>query len=154
VDVQLSWENPPTTIYIEAKYGSKLSTTTANNNGHLAYPGDQLIRNIRVGLNECGYYRTPGLFDHRQRDFAVIVLAPDRGHQLVQTYQAEQTLRTSIPHSELIYKFPQFPFVGELSYADINHVLQGRIRLMTRTDRAIALGLAEYLNFKYENRLK
>jgi hypothetical protein len=30
VDMQMSWENPPTTIYIEAKYGSKLSTKTAN----------------------------------------------------------------------------------------------------------------------------
>jgi len=152
VDVQISWENPPTTVYIEAKYGSKLSTRTANNHGQLAYPGDQLIRNIRVGLNDCGYYRTPGLFDHRQRDFAVIVLAPDRGQPLVQTYQPEETLRASIPHSDLIEKFPTFPFVGELGYADITEVLKSRIRFLCRTERIVVEELLRYLDFKYGTR--
>src|SRR5262245_59165914 len=28
VDVTIAWENPPTTVFIEAKYGSELSPTT------------------------------------------------------------------------------------------------------------------------------
>jgi len=50
VDALISWENPPTTIYIEAKYGSSLSTSVAGDDGRSGYPSDQLIRNIRVGL--------------------------------------------------------------------------------------------------------
>lgn len=71
VDVQITWENPPTTIFIEAKYGSKLSAGTANNNGQHGFPSDQLVRNIRVGLHECGYYRTNALFETQRRNFAV-----------------------------------------------------------------------------------
>jgi hypothetical protein len=79
----------------------------------------------------------------------VIVLAPDRGQPLVQTYQPEETLRQSIPHSDLIEKFPPFPFVGELGYADISRVLMSRSRFLSRTERNIVEELLRYLDFKH-----
>lgn len=33
VDTTITWENPPTTVYIEMKYGSELSSVTAQNQG-------------------------------------------------------------------------------------------------------------------------
>ncbi len=41
VDVEISWENPPTTVFIEMKYGSPLSATTVNNNGQNGHASDQ-----------------------------------------------------------------------------------------------------------------
>jgi hypothetical protein len=61
-DSSVSWENPPTTVYFEVKYGSDLSKQTAGDDGSHGYPSDQLIRNIRVGLRECGWFRHEELF--------------------------------------------------------------------------------------------
>ncbi|CAN5359424.1 hypothetical protein BH11PLA2_BH11PLA2_38370 [soil metagenome] len=152
VDVQLTWENPATTIFIEAKYGSKLSSGTSNNNGEHGFPGDQLIRNIRVGLLDCGYYQESKLFHSQPRDFAVIVLSPERGQPLVQTYRDEARIRAAIPHSELLGQLPKGPFVGELSYADIVQVLTDRRRFLSRTEQRVIDGLEDYLRFKFDQR--
>jgi len=84
VDIQMTWENPPTTVFIECKYGSPLSGRTNQNDGSHGFPSDQLIRNIRVGLHECRCYASSGLFESTRRDFIMIVLAPDIGQPLVQ----------------------------------------------------------------------
>ena len=44
VDCCIAWENPATTVFVEAKYGSGLSLTTSNNRGQFGYPADQLRR--------------------------------------------------------------------------------------------------------------
>src|SRR5262249_54728297 len=62
VDVRIRWENPPTTVFIEMKYGSDLSARTKGDDGTHGFPSDQLIRNIRVGLWECGWFRRSELF--------------------------------------------------------------------------------------------
>ena len=151
VDVQITWENPPTTIYIEAKYGSKLSAGTANNTGQHGFPSDQLIRNVRVGLHDCGYYRTNALFESSPRKFAVIVLAPDAGQPLVKQYRVLENLKAAIPHSDRI-NWPQIPFVGEIGYGGIRQVLLARRRFTTRTERRVIDGLIEYLAFKHQSR--
>ena len=53
IDVQISWENPPTTVFVECKYGSALSGRTNQNGGSHGFPSDQLVRNIRVGRHGC-----------------------------------------------------------------------------------------------------
>ncbi len=63
VDLTITWENPATTVLIEAKYLSGLSESVSGDDGRSGFPSDQLIRNIRVGLLETGYYdRGKGLF--------------------------------------------------------------------------------------------
>ncbi len=59
----ITWENPKTTVFIEMKYGSQLSTNTNHNNGSTGFPADQLIRNARVGLRENGWFREDTLFE-------------------------------------------------------------------------------------------
>ena len=74
IDVVISWETPATTVFIKAKYGSALSASVAGDNGQFGYPSDQLIRNIRVGLLQAGYFdRGEQLFDQPARDFVVLV---------------------------------------------------------------------------------
>ena len=152
VDVQITWENPATTVFVEAKYGSKLSKSTSNNNGQHGYPADQLLRNIRVGLHECGYYKTPRLFEAPKRDFAVLVLSPERGQPLVTSYRDEANLRAGIPHSEKIEQFPAAPFVGELGYADILQSLKARYRFLSRVEQRLTDDLCTYLEFKHAHR--
>jgi hypothetical protein len=151
VDIELRWENPPTTIYVEAKYASPLSTRTSRNDGSTGFPGDQLLRNVRVGLLECGYYRTSVLFESAPRDFAVVVLAPEPGQSLVREYRDLDRLRAAIPHGDRV-TWPRFPFVGEIGYRDIRHLLLARRRFYTRAERHVIDALVEYLAFKHQTR--
>jgi hypothetical protein len=100
IDIQLNWENPPTTVFVECKYGSTLSSRTNQNDGSHGFPSDQLVRNIRVGLYECGYYRDNNLFECEPRDIAVVLLAPETGTALVQEYRDLNRLKLAIPHSD------------------------------------------------------
>jgi hypothetical protein len=151
IDVQLSWENPPTTVFVECKYGSALSGRTNQNDGSHGFPSDQLIRNIRVGLHECGRYRANALFDSEPRDFAVIVLAPDTGIPQVPKYRDPDRLAKAIPHGDRI-AWPRTPFVGETGYKAIRNLLLARRRFTTRAERHAIDQFVEYLTFKHQTR--
>jgi hypothetical protein len=148
VDTLISWDNPPTTIFIESKYGSDLAASTANGDGDHGYPTDQLIRNIRVGLYACGYFRDNALFESTPRDFAVILLSPAKGHALVKRYRDESRLRRAIPHSDRLVGLPQRPFIGEIDYAGITSILRRQAKFFNRSERTAAETLVTYLNFK------
>ncbi len=151
VDVQLSWENPPTTVFVEAKYGSALSGRTNQNDGSLGFPSDQLARNIRVGLHECGYYRANALFEAEPRDFAVVLLAPETGTPQVREYRDPDRLAKAIPHGDRL-TWPRTPFVGEIGYKGVRNLLLARRRFTTRTERRVIDALLEYLAFKHRTR--
>lgn len=148
VDVEIAWENPPTTVFIEAKYQAPLAWKTSNSTGASKHPGDQLIRNVRVGLHACGYLRSNELFESSPRDFVVIVLSPTPGHMLVQRYRNERTLRKSIPHSDALIGLPRQPFVGEIGYAAIRAVFRSKKRFMTPAERSVVDHLETYLTYK------
>ena len=148
VDVVITWENPATTVFIEMKYGSKLSATTANNNGHAGFPSDQLIRNARVGLHQCGWYDEERLFDFSPRDFVLILLTPTLGNTLVSEYRDPMRLRAAIPHGDKLSQLPPAPFIGELSYRCVMDLLDSRKRFMTKPERTLVSQLDEYLQLK------
>lgn len=150
VDAVLEWENPPTTVFIEVKYLSDFTPRTANDNGSSGYPSDQLIRNIRVGLRECGWIEENRLFPVPRRDFAAVLLRPCSGHPLVASYRNEATLRKSIPQSERIANFPSAPFVGQITIADIAAGLLKQRRMCAPSERRAVDQLAEYLLYKSE----
>jgi hypothetical protein len=152
VDVVLTWENPPTTVYIEMKYGSELSLVTSRNQGQYGYPADQLARNARVGLLECGYFQLPRLFERNQRDFLLLVITPDGGQPLVTRYRNPIQLRAAIPHSDLIPRLPRLPFIGELGYSQIIRLLRQQQRWFTRPERILVDQLCDYLEMKEKNR--
>jgi hypothetical protein len=148
VDVKITWENPPTTVFIEMKYGSPLSATTSNNNGHGQYPSDQLIRNARVGLYQCGWYEEERLFDMPRRDFVVILLTPKSGNPLVREYQNYDRLQSAIPHGDRMMELPRSPFIGELGYRDVIGLLNHQCRWFSPPERKLIDGLNEYLTCK------
>jgi len=152
VDVTITWENPPTTVYIEMKYGSDLSSTTSRNQGQHGFPSDQLSRNARVGLLESGYFQIPRLFECKQRDFLLLVISLEKGQPLVARYRDPEKLRSAIPHSDLIPRLPRLPFIGEMGYLDVVTILRHQKRWFTRSERDLVDQLTAYLEFKLNNR--
>ena len=149
VDAMITWENPPTTVFVEMKYLSGLSDRVSGDDGRSGFPSDQLIRNIRVGLHQAGYLHRDGqLFDQPARDLVVLLVAPAKGHPLVGRYRDPVELRRAIPHADRLVGLPQGPFVGELAYADIIALLQRESRWFGRAERRIAGDLIDYLGFK------
>jgi hypothetical protein len=150
IDISLQWDNPATTVYIEMKYGSDLSMKTAGDNGQHGYPSDQLIRNARVGLMECGWFRQEHLFQIPPRDFVLLLCCPAKGHPLVHKYRDPEELRSSIPHSDRLIGLPRGPFIGELGYGDIVRVLRRQRCRFTRPERQLIDQLASYLEYKQQ----
>lgn len=148
VDVVITWENPATTVFIEMKYGSPLSPTTANNSGSGKYPGDQLIRNARVGLYGCGWYDEPKLFVQPKRDFALLLVTPTAGDSLVAKYQDAATLRSSIPQGERLATLPGPPFIGELSYRGLQDLLKSNRDRFVSSERVLIDLLTNYIEIK------
>ena len=149
IDVVITWENPPTTVFVEAKYGSDLSARVSADDGRSGYPSDQLVRNIRVGLLRSGYFCLgKALFPQPPRDFAALVLSPVKGHPLVDRYLDPRRLRAAIPHSDRLVGLPRTPFVGQLDYADIDATLRRQSRWMNAAERRVAGDLADYLEYK------
>jgi hypothetical protein len=148
VDCVISWENVPTTVYIEAKYGADLSPRTAGDKGGHGFPSDQLIRNVRVGLLNCGYFETNGLFEVQPRDFVLIVLSPSNRHELVERYRDPVQLWKAIPHSEQLLSTPRTPFIGQISFTDIVRILHRQRQWFTRPEQVVLDTLTNYLEFK------
>lgn len=149
IEVTVRWEGRfPTTAFFEFKYESPLSPKTANGDPTGTYPSDQLVRNIRVGLLECGWYKQARLFESRPRDFVQILVAPSRGNPLVGKYRNSAKLLASIPHADKLRGLPRTPFVGELSFTDIADVLKRQRRHLTAPERRLVDQLVAYLALK------
>jgi hypothetical protein len=148
VDLTFQWDNPPTTVYVEMKYGSDLSMKTAGDDGQRGFPSDQLIRNVRVGLMECGWFRHGRWFYFEPRDFIAILCCPTKGHRLVERYCDPERLKAAIPHSDCLTGLPRLPFIGELSYRDIVAMLRRQRCRFTRPERHLVDSLGDYLTHK------
>lgn len=148
VDVVIRWENPATTVFLEAKFLSGLATTTSGNDGTGKYPNDQLIRNIRIGLWKTGWLQERRLFPFQQRRFAMILLAPQGGNALAASYCNPGNVVSALPQDRLSLTLPSQPFVGELDYRGIMDVLRHNFWFMNRTERRLVDDLADYLEFK------
>jgi hypothetical protein len=152
VDGTITWENPASTVYVEMKYGSDLSPITSCNQGQHGFPSDQLVRNARVGLLECGYFQFPRLFPKTVRDFILLTIGVEKGQPLVTRYRDAVRLRAAIPHSDLIPRLPRLPFIGELGYLDVVRILRHQQRWFSRPERILVDQLTEYLEMKYATR--
>jgi hypothetical protein len=151
VDCTITWENPPTTVYLEAKYGSDLSAKTARNNGQHGFPSDQLVRNARVGLLECGWFQTTQLFKTKPRDFTLLLISPRIGHPLVECYRDPVQLKAAIPSGDRLPLLPRLPFIGELEFRDIVKILKRQSRWFGRAERQLIEDLITYLEYKLSN---
>ena len=146
VDLTVSFENPPTTIYFEVKYLADLSPHVTN--GRAGYPSDQLIRNIRVGLLEAGWFSKDNPVAVSPRDFVCMLLSPRKGNELVRYYQNPNNVMAAIPHSDKLLGLPRSPFVGELTYGDLIRVFKRQRPRFTRPEKQVVDQMIEYLQYK------
>jgi len=148
VDVVIEFENPATTIFIEMKYGSPLSSTTSKNAGDHGFPSDQLIRNIRIGLRRCNWFDENLLVSKAKRDFLVIVLAPFSVPKLVDSYQNPSSIRDAIPNGAQLSQLPAHRFVGGTTYSKLMFELESNVPFMATSEKRLVQQLREYLDFK------
>lgn len=148
VDATIRWENPPTTVYVEMKFMAEPARGTVGSDRHGGFAGDQIIRNIRVGLFECGWYQEERLFDHAPRDFMFLLISPESGNDLVARYRDIDAIRASIPNSDQLLGLPGSPFVGEASFHDIETILSANLRFFSYPERRLAQRTCDYLAFK------
>ncbi|QDT70352.1 hypothetical protein MalM25_33000 [Planctomycetes bacterium MalM25] len=154
VDAVLSWEKPtPTTVFLEWKLHSSLGAKVSNHNGTAHnYPSDQLIRNARVGLWQCGWIDEKRLFDDR-RDFVLVLIARKRGEKLVGRYRDPEQLLEGLPNRRLFSRLPPLPFIGELGFLDLARAVTANRNQYGRAERVLVDRLEEYLAMKSQPRL-
>lgn len=153
VDAVITWEQPePTTVFLEWKLHSSLGASVSNHNGANGYPSDQLIRNARVGLWQCGWLDEERLFDDR-RDFVLILIARKRGERLVDRYRDPERLLDGLPCGDRIPQLPRLPFIGELGYLDLARAVTRNRNRFGRAERVLIDRLEEYLAMKSQPRL-
>jgi hypothetical protein len=111
-------------------------------------PSNQLIRNIRVGLLECGWFQRGEPIKAQPRDFICILLCPTKGNELVRYYSNPANVRAAIPHNEKLLGLPKTPFVGELTYGDLIRVLKRQRPRFTRPEKQVVDQVIEYLEYK------
>jgi hypothetical protein len=148
VDVLITWENPPTTVFIEMKYRSPVAATTVNHDGSNGFPADQIIRNARIGLWENGWFQEDLLFSIPPRDFVLLLVTPTAGNPLIQKYRDTDRLRDAIPKGQRLTQLPPTPFIGELSYGAIVDLLKAQRRWFSRSERQLIDQLIPYLTHK------
>lgn len=143
VDAVIRWENPPTTVFIEMKFLSDVARHTTGSQAS-GVPGDQLIRNLRVGLAECGWIARPSLLNDAKRRFSLLLISPQADHQLVDKYSDPAQILVAAPGSTL----PTTPWIGSLSYDQVAGIIEKNAKFMNRAERLLAQRLGEYLRAK------
>jgi hypothetical protein len=101
-----------------------------------------------VGLLEAGWFSKGDLIAVSPRDFVCILLSPTNGNELVRYYQNPQNVMAAIPHNDKLVGLPKAPFIGELTYGDVNRVLKRQRPRFTRPEKQLVDHLIEYLEFK------
>ena len=148
IDAIVEFENPPTTIFIEMKFGAELSRATVGGRKQTEFPSDQLIRNIRIGLWRTGWIQEPSLFERTKRDLGIILISPNGGNELVRAYRDLGHLTQSLPCRDHLIGIPRTPFIGELSYQQIIDILRSVRKWVTWQERILIDDLCNYLVFK------
>jgi hypothetical protein len=67
---------------------------------------------------------------------------------LVRKYRDPPVLRSSIPRGEGLSNLPRLPFIGELDYRGLIHMLEENRRWLSRSERQLVEQLTDYLYFK------
>lgn len=143
-DVILEWENPPTSVWIEAKYKSGLAAGTTH-----ARRNDQVVRGVRTMLAATGHIQGLRLFNTPKRDAAWLALLPHARDPMVDHYRESRLLMQAIPNRRRVRSLPPEPFVGTATWGMITQVLHSARGGMTWAERSVAASLTEYLAFKF-----
>jgi hypothetical protein len=141
----IEFENPPTTIWIEAKYTSPLAERTSNSDDN-----DQVLRGIRTLLAVTGHVSSRELFTVPRRKPIWLALLAYEPEALVDGYRSREHLAASLKGILKEETLPSQPFVGTVTWNDIARTLLDSTTQMTPAERSIAKSLAAYIQHKME----
>jgi hypothetical protein len=139
----VEWENPPTTLWIEAKYLSGLAEGTTHSEQN-----DQVIRGIRTLLGTTGNIQTNCLFELPRRVPIWLALLNAKPDRLVEHYRDRRKLTKGLKGITSTKSLPGGPFVGTITWLDIAKVLEARTTRMTATEKSVSKAICEYIRFK------
>lgn len=142
-DIIIEWENPKTTVWIEAKYGSGLAEGTAN-----ARDNDQVLRGIRTLLVSTGHLRPERLFHVEKRRAVWLALLNRKPEPVVDQYRDRGRLVSMLAGMGALESLPEEPFVGTVTWSDIAEALQRIRRQMTSTEAGVAETTIDYIHAK------
>ncbi len=142
-DIIIEWENPPTTIWIEAKWGSRLAEGTTGNRNN-----DQVIRGVRTLLAQTGHLALNRLIEIPKRRPIWLGLLNWEDDPVLERY------RTS-PQVDALVRFLvgsdselNPPIVGWLNWAWISRFLHEKTNQMLPLERSLTRSVADYIDFK------
>jgi hypothetical protein len=142
-DVVIEWENPPTTVFIEAKYTSPLASSTTYSDQN-----DQVLRGIRTLLAATGHVRAHSLFGRSSRRPIWLALLTYKPEALVDRYRDTPSLADHLNGIVDPRDLPARPFVGTITWADIVHVLADQSARMEPAELSVQRSLARYVDHK------
>lgn len=142
-DVIIEWENPPTTVWIEAKLHAPLAEGTSNHPAN-----NQVIRGIRTLLAATGQLQPHRLFRTPLRRAIWLALLSYKPEPLVDRYRDPVEVFRALPYPDRLASLPQRVEVGTIAWRDVAKTLQSCGRLASRHERMVADELVEYLCFK------
>jgi hypothetical protein len=142
-DIIIEFENPATTIFIEAKYTSPLaeSTTHSENN-------NQVLRGVRTLLAATGHVQSNPLFSMPKRRPIWLALMAYKPDSLVDRYRDRDALARHLDGIVERDDLPVDPFVGTITWKDIAQVLMDRLNQMTPAEKSITRELDQYIQHK------
>ncbi len=142
-DIIIEWENPPTTVWLEAKYTSGLAQGTTHSDQN-----DQVVRGIRTLLAATGHIQTKRLFQIPRRIPVWMALLNARPDPLVERYRDPRKLARSLRGIITPKHLPADPFIGTVTWNDIAEILEAHQAQMTAAERSVSKAISEYLRFK------
>jgi len=142
-DIIIEFENPATTIFIEAKYTSPLAECTTHSDQN-----DQVLRGIRTLLTTTGHIQPNRLFKFPRRTPIWLALLAYKPEKLVDRYKNPRHLAGELTGIVSQDDFPTETFVGTITWRDISKVLMDRVDQMTPFERSITHELVRYIEHK------
>jgi hypothetical protein len=142
-DVVIEWENPPTTVWIEAKWRSRFATKT-----NQAPDNDQVIRGIRTLLADTGHVQPRRLFDQPERRPLWVALLSHRHDPVLERVRTQ--CDAGVWRSDIAgaCHLPCSRFVGTLTWADLRGLLKCQARHGFMREAAMMGGVVQYLGLK------
>ena len=142
-DVVITWKNPPTTVWIEAKYLSGFATGTTNSEDN-----DQVIRSLRTLLVATGHIRPARLFDTPLRRPVWLAMTMEGDEALVEVYRNPSIVRSRLAEITEHPVLPERPFLGWVPWPRAAGILGDSSMGAMPAEKSVLDRVAAYLSYK------
>jgi hypothetical protein len=142
-DVIIEWENPATTVWIEAKFLSGFSNGTVNN-----ATNDQVSRGVRTLLAETGHIRPLRLFELPERTPVWVALTHIDGPKVFSSHLDRQSMCHTETELELGRSRQAELLLGATTWNQVARLLGSQLNRMAPIEASLTRQLVAYLQTK------